>query len=223
MRIAGLGYQKGFGGHFHNDNSLAVLRDIPGIVIACPSRGDEAAMMMRECVRLAREEARVVVMVEPIALYPMRDLLDEKDGGWMTQYPVPDRRIGLGEVGVDGDGPLAILTYGNGRYLSRQAAHDLAADGIETRIIDLRWLAPLPVEGILQALDGAEKCLIVDECRTTGSQSEALMALLHEQTDLPHARIAADDSFIATGPAYAATMPSRDSIIAAARKLWSDR
>ena len=62
LRIAGLGYQKGFGGHFHNDNSLAVLRDIPGIVIACPSRGDDAAMMLRECVRLAREEQRVVVM-----------------------------------------------------------------------------------------------------------------------------------------------------------------
>lgn len=222
LRIAGLGYQKGFGGHFHNDNSLAVLRDIPGIVIACPSRGDDAAMMMRECVRLAREEQRVVVMVEPIALYPMRDLMADKDGGWMAHYPAPDRSIGLGEVGVEGDGPLAILTYGNGRYLSTQAAADLKAEGIETRVIDMRWLAPLPAEGILQALKSAEKVLIVDECRTTGSQSEALMALLAEQTDLPHARIAAEDSFIATGPAYAATMPSRASIAAAARKLWAD-
>ena len=125
IRIAGLGYQKGFGGHFHNDNSLAVLRDIPGLVVACPSRGDDAAMMLRECVRLAREEQRVVVMVEPIALYPMRDLMADKDGGWMARYPSPDQRIALGEVGVEGKGPLAILTYGNGRYLSTQAAADL--------------------------------------------------------------------------------------------------
>jgi len=220
LRIAGLGYQKGFGGHFHNDNSLAVLRDIPGIIIACPSRGDDAAKMMRECVRLAREEQRVVVMVEPIALYPMRDLLEDKDSGWMATYPSPDQSIALGEVGVDGDGPLAILTYGNGRYLSTQAAADLNAQGIDTRVIDMRWLAPLPAEGILAALKGAEKVLIVDECRTTGSQSEALMALLHEQTTLPHARIAAHDSFIATGPAYAATMPSRESIAEAAKQLW---
>lgn len=221
LRIAGLGYQKGFGGHFHNDNSLAVLRDIPGVIIACPSRGDDAAKMMRECVRLAREEQRVVVMVEPIALYPMRDLLNDKDNGWMATYPSPDQSIALGEVGVDGDGPLAILTYGNGRYLSTQAAADLKAQGIDTRAIDMRWLAPLPTEGILAALKGAEKVLIVDECRTTGSQSEALMALLQEQTDLPHARIAAHDSFIATGPAYAATMPSRESITKAAISLWS--
>ena len=60
VRIAGLGYQKGFGGHFHNDNSIAVLRDIPGLILACPSTGAEAAMMLRECVRLAREEQRVV-------------------------------------------------------------------------------------------------------------------------------------------------------------------
>jgi 2-oxoisovalerate dehydrogenase E1 component len=39
VRIAGLGYQKGFGGHFHNDNSLSVLRDIPGLILACPSTG----------------------------------------------------------------------------------------------------------------------------------------------------------------------------------------
>ncbi len=220
LRIAGLGYQKGFGGHFHNDNSLAVLRDIPGVIIACPSRGDDAAKMMRECVRLAREEQRVVVMVEPIALYPMRDLLEDKDNGWMATYPSPDQSIALGEVGVDGDGPLAILTYGNGRYLSTQAAANLKTQGINTRVIDMRWLAPLPVEGILAALKGAEKVLIVDECRTTGSQSEALMALLQEQTDLPHARIAAHDSFIATGPAYAATMPSRESITEAAKALW---
>ena len=32
VRIAGLAYQKGFGGHFHNDNAVGVLRDIPGLV-----------------------------------------------------------------------------------------------------------------------------------------------------------------------------------------------
>lgn len=221
LRIAGLGYQKGFGGHFHNDNSLGVLRDIPGVIVACPSNGNDGAQMMRECVRLAREEQRVVVFVEPIALYPMRDLHDERDGGWMRLYPSPDKRIALGKVGVSGDGPLAILTYGNGNYLSHQAAKPLAEAGINTRIIDMRWLAPLPVEGIVKALEGAEKVLIVDECRRSGNVSEALMAMLAEHTTLPHARLAAEDSFIATGPAYAATMPSRDSIVQAAQNLWN--
>ena len=221
LRIAGLGYQKGFGGHFHNDNSLAVLRDIPGLVIACPSHGADAAKMLRECVRLAREEQRVVVFVEPIALYPMRDLHDDKDGSWMHHYPAPDQTIKLDEVGVTGNGPLAIVTYGNGHYLSQQAAKLLADKNIDTRIIDMRWIAPMPTKGILKAIEGAEKVLIVDECRGTGGQSEALLSMLTEQSKLPAARLAAEDSFIATGPAYAATMPSRDSIVAAATALWN--
>jgi len=221
VRVAGLGYQKGFGGHFHNDNSLSVLRDIPGVILAVPSRGDDAAQMLRECVRLAREEQRVVAFVEPIALYSMRDLHAEKDGAWMRTYPSPDRRIPFGEVGVTGDGPLAILTYGNGHYLAQQAAPILRDRGIDTRIIDLRWLAPLPEHAVIAALEGATKVLIVDECRRSGNVSEALVALIAEKTALLAAREVAEDSFIATGPAYAATMPSRDSIIAAAEALAS--
>jgi 2-oxoisovalerate dehydrogenase E1 component len=218
IRIAGLGYQKGFGGHFHNDNSLAVIRDIPGVVLAVPSTGADAAMMLRECVRLAREEQRVVVFVEPIALYPMRDLLVDKDGGWMCRYPAPDRRIALGEVGVTGDGTdLAIVTFGNGHYLSRQALPRIEAAGVRARVIDIRWLSPLPVEAILAATAGCRRLLVVDETRRTGGVAEALVAMFADHGRLA-ARLTAEDSFIATGPAYAATMPSADQIVAAALK-----
>jgi 2-oxoisovalerate dehydrogenase E1 component len=54
VRIAGLGYQRGFGGHFHNDNSMTALRDIPGLVVGCASRGDDAAMMLRTLTALAQ-------------------------------------------------------------------------------------------------------------------------------------------------------------------------
>ena len=220
VRIAGLGYQKGFGGHFHNDNSIAVLRDIPGVIVACPSTGADAALMLRECVRLAREEQRVVVFLEPIALYPMRDLHAEKDGLWMCHYPVNSRRIGFGEVGVHGAGKdLAIVTYGNGHYLSRQAEKALRERGVDVRIIDLRWLSPLPEASLLEAAVGCRRVLIVDECRRSGNLSEALMTLFAERTRIPAARVAAQDSFIATGPAYAATLPSKEDIIAAAIRL----
>jgi 2-oxoisovalerate dehydrogenase E1 component len=220
VRIAGLGYQKGFGGHFHNDNSLAVLRDVPGLVIACPSMGADAARMLRECVRLAREEQRVVIFLEPIALYSMRDLYADKDGLWMSSYPAENERIPFGEVGVHGAGmDLAIVTYGNGHYLSRQAEKALRERGADLRIIDLRWLAPLPESALLEAVEGCRHVLIVDECRRTGSQSEALMALFAERTRVPAARVTAQDSFIAIGPAYAATLPSREDIIATALQL----
>ena len=227
LRIAGLGYQKGFGGHFHNDNSLAVLRDIPGIIVAVPSTGPDAVMMLRECVRLAREEQRVVVFVEPIALYGMRDLVVEKDGGWMGTYPAPERRLPFGEVGVTGTGPVAVVTYGNGHYLARQAAAQMP--GMDLRVIDLRWLVPLPLVGLALALQGVGHVLFVDECRQSGNVSEALMTWGAEagaakaggaEAGLPRmARLTAEDSFIATGPAYAATLPSVAGIVAALQRL----
>ncbi|MBO6538709.1 MAG: MFS transporter [Rhizobiaceae bacterium] len=220
VRIAGLGYQKGFGGHFHNDNSVAVMRDIPGLILACPSNGADAAMMLRECVRLAREEQRLVVFLEPIALYPMRDLHEAGDGGWLTGYPDPSERIGFGEVGVHGEGKdVAIVSFANGAYLSRQAQKRLEAEGVNTRVIDIRWLSPLPDDAILDAVKSCRSVLVVDETRRTGGVAEALMTLLTERTELPHARLSADDSFIATGPAYAATMPSADAIVTAAKEL----
>jgi 2-oxoisovalerate dehydrogenase E1 component len=192
------------------------------LIVACPSNGRDAALMLREAARLAREEQRVVVFIEPIALYTTRDLHETGDGGWTHLYPAPGSdRIGLGEIGVHGEGrDLAIVTYGNGYLLSRQAEKLLREKhGIDARVVDMRWLAPLPAEAILAATADCEKVLIVDECRTTGSQSEALMALFAEQGRAGFARLAAGDSFIATGPAYDATLPSRDGIVAAALEL----
>jgi 2-oxoisovalerate dehydrogenase E1 component len=220
LRIAGLGYQKGFGGHFHNDNSVAVLRDIPGVILAVPSNGADAAMMLRECVGLARDEGRVVVFLEPIALYPMRDLHVEKDGAWMQRYPDPSRKIALGEVGVEGDGTdLAIVSFGNGIYISNQSSAALNSHGISTRIIDVRWLSPLPKAALTAAVQGCKRILVVDETRHSGGVAEALMAHFHETTSAKLARVTAEDSFIATGPAYAATMPSAESVTKAALEL----
>ena len=63
--------------------------------------------------------------------------------------------------------------------------------------------------------------LIVDECRHTGSQSEALMALFAEQGPAGRetVRITADDSFIPLGRAATVTLPSRDDIIEACLAL----
>ncbi len=220
IRIAGLGYQRGFGGHFHNDNSIAVLRDIPGIIVACPSGPADARRMLRECVRLAHEEGLVVVFLEPIALYGTQDLLDG-DKGWSAPYVPPhdDASVKLGEVGVHGRGKkLAVLTYGNGYYLSRRAAATLKSKSY--RIIDMRWLHPLPMDAIKQAVVDCENILIVDECRKTGSPSEEITTcLLEAGVRAPISRITGHDSFIPLGNAAYEVLPSEDDIKAAMEAL----
>ncbi len=108
VRVPGLGYQKGFGGHFHNDNSVAVLRDVPGLVVAVPSHPAEAPALLRTCVGLAVEEGRVCVFLEPIALYHQRDLFDG-DGAWLASVPAclcgRRRRLRRGRRARSGRGP----------------------------------------------------------------------------------------------------------------------
>ncbi|GAB5379555.1 MAG: alpha-ketoacid dehydrogenase subunit alpha/beta [Aliiglaciecola sp.] len=229
IRIAGLAYQKGFGGHFHNDNSFAVFRDIPGVIIACPSNGADAVSMLRSCIHIAQVERRVIVFLEPIALYMKKDLLEDGDQLWCHDYVEPqnDTPILLGDIGVRGEGiDLCILTYGNGFYLSCQAQADLENMGIYVRVIDLRWLAPLNEEAILQQVKQCKHTLIVDECRKTGSISEALMTLIMEESQpkqkISCARVTAEDSFIPLGTASYEVLPSKENIIDAAKNLVNE-
>lgn len=229
IRIAGLAYQRGFGGHFHNDNSFAVFRDIPGLVLACPSNGKDAVQMMRSAVKIAQEQQKVVVFLEPIALYMTKDLHEEGDGLWTFNYQeeTEPQQIDQG-VSVYGEGKdICILTYGNGYYLSRQAERQLAEQGIQVKVVDLRWLAPLDEDGIINSIADCKNVLIVDECRKTGSISEALMALIFEKTDVHKfnavERICGYDSFIPLGSAAYEVLPSSEQIVKTATQMVSNK
>ena len=219
MRIASLGYQKGFGGHFHNDNSFAALRDIPGLVIACPSRGDDAAMMLRSCAALAKVSGRVIAWLEPIALYMTKDLHEPRDGGWLTDYPAPDRAVALGEGRVyDEDAAdLLIVTYGNGVPMSlRCAKRHQEATGERTRVLDLRWLKPLNRELIAEHARQVGRVLVVDEGRLTGGIGEEIVACLNEDApQAPVSRVAGADSYVPLAEAANLVLLQEDEILAA--------
>jgi 2-oxoisovalerate dehydrogenase E1 component len=219
VRIQGYGYQKGFGGHFHNDDSVAVLRDIPGLVIASPARPDDAAAMLRTCVAAAQADGSVCAFLEPIALYHTRDLHEEGDGLWLDR-PL-EEHVPLGAARVYGDGPdLTMLTWGNGLHMSLRVARRLEARGVRSRVVDLRWLAPLPVEDIAEAVAATGTVLVVDETRRTGGVAEGLLATLVDiGFDGPMARVASKDSFVPLGGAANLVLLSEDEIEAAAVRL----
>jgi 2-oxoisovalerate dehydrogenase E1 component len=223
VRIASWAYQKGFGGHFHNDNSIAALRDIPGIVIASPARGDDAAGMFRTCLALAKVDGCVAAFLEPIALYMTKDLHETGDGGWLTDYPAPGEAVTFGEPRVyhPEAGDLTILTWSNGLYLSLRAARLLKEKhGIGARVVDLRWLNPLNIEGIVEESERTGKVLVVDEGRRTGGLSEGIFtALLEHAGPLKMARVAGEDTYIPLGPAADHVLPSEVRIVEAARAL----
>jgi len=229
VRIAGLGYQKGFGGHFHNDNSVSVLRDIPGLVVAVPSHPSDAPAMLRTLLAAAVTDGTVSVFLEPIALYHRRDLHSEGDGGWLAPYAGPDswaeRHIPIGRarrwVTGQGDGSdLTILTFGNGVPMSLRVAHTLAADGVSSRVVDLRWLSPLPVKDILREAAASGQVLIVDETRRSGGVSEGIIAALVDGGFRGTiSRVNSADSFIPLGDAARSVLLDEATVLRAARAL----
>jgi 2-oxoisovalerate dehydrogenase E1 component len=221
LRVAGYGYQKGFGGHFHNDNAVGVLRDIPGLVIASPARPDDAAAMLRTCLASAAVDGSVCVFLEPIALYHTRDLHDEGDGGWLAPYPGRDAYVPLGRAGSYGDGgDLTMVTFGNGLRMSLRVARRLASQGIGARVVDLRWLAPLPADDVLREARATGRVLVVDETRRSGGVSEGVVtALVDAGYQGRIARVTSEDSFIPLGPAAHSVLLDEPTIEKAAVDL----
>jgi len=224
IRIASLGYQRGFGGHFHNDNSIAALRDIPGLVIGCPSRGDDAAMMLRTLAALAKIDGRVCACLEPIALYMSKDLYAPGDGGWLTSYPAPDQALGFGEERVycPEARDCVIFTFGNGVPMSLRAARAIQTQfGWLVRVIDLRWLLPLNETAIARHARECARILIVDEGRRSAGVGEGIITAIIEAGlgDKPLRRVVGADTFTPLAGAALLVLPSEAEIVAAADAL----
>jgi 2-oxoisovalerate dehydrogenase E1 component len=225
VRIAGYGYQKGFRGHFHNDNAVGVLRDIPGLVIASPARPDDAAAMLRTCAAAASVDGAVCAVLEPIALYHTRDLHEEGDQAWTAPYGGPEHwaehHVPIGRARTYGDGTdLTVVSWANGLYMSLRVAARLEAEGIGCRVVDLRWLAPLPMDDVLREAQATGRVLVVDETRRSGGVSEGVLAVLVDAGfEGRMGRVASADSFIPLGDAALHVLVSEEDIENAARRL----
>lgn len=224
VRIAGLGYQRGFGGHFHNDNSIAALRDIPGLVVGCPSRGDDAATMLRTLAALAKVDGRVTAFLEPIALYMTKDLHETGDGQWLFPYPAPDEAMPLGEGRIYGEGndDLVVFTYGNGVPMSLRAARAIEAKhGWKVRVVDLRWLVPLNESFIVEQAKSAKRIVVVDEGRHSAGVGEGVITAIAEggYAARPFRRVVGADTYTPLAGAAFLVLPGDQDIVEAADQL----
>lgn len=224
VRIAGLGYQRGFGGHFHNDNSIAALRDVPGLVMGCASRGDDAAMMLRTLAALAKVDGRVSVFLEPIALYMTKDLYEAGDSQWLFPYPPQEQSIplGAGRVYREDANDLVVFTYGNGVPMSLRAARAIEArHGWKVRVVDLRWLVPLNENFIADQARSAERILIVDEGRHSAGVGEGVVTAIVEAGlgAKPLERVVGVDTYTPLAGAAFLVLPGDEDVVTAAARL----
>src|SRR5262249_15142495 len=140
----------------------------------------------------------VCLFLEPIALYRTADLYAPGDGLYAFPYRPDPEHVPIGRARAHGDGSdLLIVTFSNGLWMSLRALKRLEAEGIHCRVLDLRWLAPLPAEDLAREAARAGRVLVVDETRRSGGVSEAIFtALIEAGFAGPMRRVASLDSFV---------------------------
>ena len=222
LRTASFADPAGFGGHFHNDHAVGALREVPGLAIAVPSRGDQAVALLRTAVAMAHRHGRVVAVLEPTALYHRRDLFDDGDEQWTSDWPPADEVALPGEVGLAGpdDADVVLVTAGNGVPLSMRVARRLQDRGMAAQVLDVRWLAPLPVAAVRRVVERVGRAVVVDECRASGGWADAMVSgLVRTGFSGRLATVTAADSYVPIGPAAPTVLVSEDEVLAAARDL----
>ena len=193
-------------------------------MIASPARPDDAVAMLRTCLAAAAEDGSVCVFLEPIALYHTRDLHDDGDGGWLAGYPAPGAHVPAGRARSYGDGTdLTMVTFGNGLRMSLRVARRLAVGGIGARVVDLRWLAPLPVDDLLREARLTGRVLVVDETRRTGGSPRSSRCPDERRYAGLIARVTSKDSFVPLGPAANTVLLDEPTIEKAAIGLLDAR
>lgn len=214
LRLPGLAYQKGFGGHFHNENTFAALRDIPGLMIACPSSGKRAVKLLREAFYQAHVKRRVVVFLEPIALYHRKDGPVMGDALALEDYPEADARWRAETFEHDKTAAkTVIVSFGNGAAMARWAQAQ-CQDRKAVDTIDLGWVHPIDWAALADAVRSYKDIIIVDECRQTASLSEAIVTQFTERAVPGRChRLCGADTFIPTGPSWGTVLPSLDALL----------
>ena len=183
------------------------FQGIPGIKIAMPSTSAEAKGLLKGAIR----DNNPVVFLEHKRLYSVKDEVFE---------PVDAIELGHARVARSG-GDLTIVSIGKGVRDALAAADELAGDGIEAEVVDLRTLRPLDLETVLKSVEKTNRLLAVEEGPRTGGWSTGVLGAVAEEGlhDLDDVWIVAtDDTPVPYSPTLEdAFMPDAAKIVASVR------
>jgi 2-oxoisovalerate dehydrogenase E1 component beta subunit len=201
-------------GPYHSQNTEAWFYRTPGLKIVVPSTPHDARALMASAVA----DPDPVLYYEHIALY--RDPRIKQAIADEPPTPIPLGKAALRRAGDD----LAIISYGAFVHVAVRLAEKLAADGIEASVLDLRSLAPLDRDAVLQVARRCHKVLIIHEDSRTGGIGESLAAIIQEEAfeslDAPIRIVGALDTPVPYSPSLEGFyLPSDAQLERAARLL----
>ncbi len=181
------------GGPFHSQNPEMAFFHTPGLKIVYPCTARDAKGLLKASIR----DDDPVLYFEHKKLYRapfLREVLPNED------YIVPLGKARMHREGKD----ITIVTYGMMVHESQKAADELAADGIDVEILDLRTLLPLDEDAIIESVKKTNRVLIVHEDTRTGGMAGEIGMRISEKAfewlDAPILRVTAIDTPVPYSP-----------------------
>jgi 2-oxoisovalerate dehydrogenase E1 component beta subunit len=200
------------GGPFHSQNPEMAFVHTPGLKVVAPATAYDAKGLIKSAIR----DNDPVLFFEHKALYrKVKEDLPEQD------YTVPIGKAAVVREGCD----ISLITYGAMVHVGLEAAGQLAREGIDIEIVDLRSLLPLDVDAILASARKTSKVLLLHEDTRTGGLGGEIAALISENVfeylDGPIVRIAAPDTPVPFSPPLEeAFLPNVRTVVEKARWLY---
>ena len=182
---------------------------IPGLKVVMPGTPYDAKGLLKSSIR----DNNPVLFIEHKLLYNTKGMVPEEE------YVVP---IGKADVKREGK-DITIVTYSRMLLLTLEAAGLLSQEGIEAAVIDLRTLAPLDMQTVVDSVKKTGRVVVVEEGHRTGGVAGEIWARITEEAfdylDAPLIRVAAEDTPLPCSPVLeAAALPSVPKIVNAVKK-----
>ena len=195
----------------HSHAPEAIFAHFPGLYIAVPGTAYDAKGMLKASIR----DDNPVMFVEHSTMLQRRSPVPED-----TDFLLP---IGKSDIKRTGD-DVTIVTYQKGLEWSMAAADELAKDGIEVEIVDLRWLRPLDLEPVFESFRKTNRCVVVEESLPHFNVGAEVAAQITNECfdwmDAPVKRVAALDVPLPYSRDLEMTaLPSPQKIIEAVKEL----
>jgi pyruvate/2-oxoglutarate/acetoin dehydrogenase E1 component len=199
------------GGPFHSLNPESFFLNTPGLKMVEPSTAYDAKGLLKAAIR---DDDPVLYFEHKFLYRRIKDEVPDED------YIVPLGKAAVRRNGTD----MTIVTFGAMVYTALEAANTLAGQRIEAEVIDLRSLAPLDRDAILESVAKTSRVLLLHEATLTGGIGGELAAIISEHAfeylDAPVMRVASADAPVPYAPPLeTAFLPSVTKVVEAARRL----
>lgn len=204
----GAGFRSGYG---HSQCLESQLIQVPGLILAEPSTPYDAKGLLKSAIRSD----------DPVVFFEHKKLILGRVEG---EVPEEDYTIPFGEAVIRKEGKHAtVVAIGIMVYEALNAAVELARDGIDIEVIDLRTIAPLDKDTIFESLEKTGRLITVEESRMTGGVGAEIAALAcgdyFSLLKAPVRRIASPMVPIAGSPILEDLyLPNKDTIVRAVKR-----